>query len=161
MEEAALKILESDIRRQLNEIEAVYQKIDERKDAVEGADEARLESLSYQLHNLYSAFEDLFHIIATFFENTIEDRSRWHVTLLQRMRQNIAGIRPALLSDESFLLLSELRAFRHVFRHGYSRVLDRERIASILKKAFQLKKLYKQEAVAFLQELQSNVTSSQ
>jgi len=30
-----------------------------------------LESLAYQLHNLYSAFEDLFLIVAKHFENTM------------------------------------------------------------------------------------------
>jgi len=159
LEEAALKILESDIRNQLNEIEVVYRKIDDRKFATESDDQIRLESLGYQLHNLYSTFEDLFSIIATFFENSIDDPSRWHVTLLQRMQQNIPGIRPALLSNESFILLSELRAFRHVFRHAYSRIIERERLDSLLEKAFELRKIYKQEVEAFLKLLYSDTNS--
>lgn len=57
MEKGKLALLRSEIKAQMNEIEAIYAKIEERRSR---KDKAHLESLAYQLHNLYCAFEDLF-----------------------------------------------------------------------------------------------------
>ena len=73
----------------------------------------------YLLHNFYTAFEDLMREVARTFENTVDDTTRYHRELLKRMKLNVAGIRPALVSEASFRILDELRAFRHVFRHAY------------------------------------------
>ena len=44
------------------------------------------------------------------------------------MRTAIEGVRPALISMESYQYLDEIRGFRHVFRHAYSYGLDDERV---------------------------------
>ena len=44
------------------------------------------------------------------------------------MRLTIPGIRTNVLSEKSFLILNELRAFRHIFRHAYTYELDPERV---------------------------------
>ncbi len=84
--------------------------------------------LGYALHNLYCSLEDLFEQVAYTFENTIEDPARFHAELLKRMKLDVPNIRPAFLSDESYRVLSDLRAFRHVFRHGYDYTLDGPRV---------------------------------
>ena len=148
MDRGTLSVLEADVRAQLAEIEGIYERIEEREEGFE-RDAIRLESLSYQLHNLFGAFEDLFEIIAAFFENSIGDRSRWHIELLKRMREDIEGIRPALLSEESFLLLDELRAFRHFFRHAYASRLESEKVRIVLNKTMRLRKSYQGEVERF------------
>ncbi len=40
---------------------------------------------AYYLHNLYSAFKNIFRLVAETFENHIPDTSRWHSLLLERM----------------------------------------------------------------------------
>ncbi len=86
---------------------------------------------AYLLHNLYSALEDLLQEIARTFENRFEDPSQYHRELLKRMTVEVIGIRPEVLGRESFELLDELRAFRHVFRHSYSYALSAERVAQL------------------------------
>lgn len=71
---------------------------------------------------LFTALEDLFKQVAKAFENHIEDL--YHRELLQRLNTAIPDIRPALLSDESFILSDKIRAFRHFIRHGYGCELD-------------------------------------
>lgn len=46
----------------------------------------------------------------------------------------IPGIRPKLLSQESYRVLNELRGFRHIFRHAYDYELDPERVDSLKQK---------------------------
>jgi len=152
MEKERLSILKASIEAQKREIERIFTKIEERR---RGEGGGALESLAYQLHNLYCAFEDLFRIIADFFENRIEDRARYHRELLWRMKISIEGVRPALLSEESFRLLDSLRAFRHFFRHAYSYELDPKKVALVAEDALKLRELYQQEIERFLEELRS------
>ncbi|MBI5185656.1 MAG: hypothetical protein HZA01_08015 [Nitrospinae bacterium] len=140
-------ILKAEIEAQLIEIEGIYIKLEERK-RKRGA--AAVESMGYQLHNLYCAFEDLFRIIADGFENHIQDKSKYHVELLKRMAVSIQGVRPALLSHESFILLDNLRAFRHFFRHAYSHELDARKVRIVLEDAAKLRGIYKKEVNSFM-----------
>ncbi|MEK6730470.1 MAG: hypothetical protein AABY76_10675 [Planctomycetota bacterium] len=87
--------------------------------------------LAYLLHNLYCALEDVFQEIAKTFENRIEDPSKYHRELLNRMQLDVPEIRPKLLSRESRLVLDELRGFRHVFRHAYDFELDPEKVKGL------------------------------
>jgi uncharacterized protein YutE (UPF0331/DUF86 family) len=93
-----------------------------------------VESIGYWLHNLYCAYEDLFKIVAGFWENNLTSDGQYHVNLLKRMILKIKDIRPSLLSKESHNALNELRSFRHVFRHAYSYGLDDERVLHLLRK---------------------------
>lgn len=152
MEKEKLSILKAEINYQTTEIEKIIQKIEDRKKE-NMEDEKILESLAYQLHNLYCAFEDLFKIIARFFENNIEDPSRYHIELLNRMTLDIEGVRPQLLSKELAHSLDDLRAFRHFFRHAYTYEIDRKKIDLLLEKVNFLKSNYGKEIESFLKKL--------
>jgi uncharacterized protein YutE (UPF0331/DUF86 family) len=151
MDEARWTLLKSALEAQLHEISQIFIKIEERQAHLD--DPVHLESLGYQLHNLYSAFEDLFKIVADFFENRITERAGYHRELLWRMKIPIAGVRPALLSEESYKLLDSLRAFRHFFRHAYGAELDPKKIALVVEDALKLKKIYSQEVERFLDQV--------
>lgn len=155
MDEARFSILQSEIETQIGVIESIYKKIEERIKDMEKS-ESSLESSAYQLHNLYCAFEDLFRIVANFFENTIENRRSSHIELLRRMSISIEGIRPALLSAEAYKLLDNLRAFRHFFRHAYAYQIDSRKIKIVLEDAFRLRKIYQSLARNFLKSLKSS-----
>jgi len=151
MEEGRLSLLSATIMAQGEEIERIFDKIEDRR---HGEGEANLESLAYQLHNLYCAFEDLLKIVADFFENHIEESSRYHRALLWRMKMSIEGVRPALLSETSYKLLDSLRAFRHVFRHAYSYELDPKKLGLVVEDALKLRRLHQGEINHFLEQLQ-------
>lgn len=150
MEEERLSLLSASIAGQRDEIERIYAKIDDRRHT-KGA--ANLESLAYQLHNLYCAFEDLFSLVAGFFENRIDEKAGYHRELLWRMKIAIQGVRPALLSEDTYRLLDSLRAFRHVFRHAYSYELDAHKVAIVLEDALKLRTRYQEELDRFLAQL--------
>lgn len=146
-----LIIVRSEIKYQIGIIEMIFDKIADRKqhkNEISG-----LESLAYQLHNLYSAFEDLFLIVAKYFENTIEDQSRYHIELLRRMVIDIEGVRPPLLKQQTMNWLDELRAFRHVFRHAYSYDLDKNKLQFVIEATEKIKICYKDDVDRFLEKL--------
>ena len=150
MEKERLSTLKAAIEAQLGEIDRVYERIEKRRT---GQGPAYIESLAYQLHNLYCAYEDLFKIVAEYFENQIEDETRWHQELLWRMTLSIEGVRPALLSRESFRLLDSLRAFRHFFRHAYTYELDPRKVRLVLEDALAVRKKILDDVHRFLQTL--------
>lgn len=152
MEKGKLAILEAEIDKQAEGIYKIYSKIKERAAGLNNNEE-KVESLAYQLHNLYCAYEDLFKIVANTFENNIEEGITWHKELLRRMSITIKNIRPNLISEESLNLLSELRAFRHFFRHAYAYELDIEKVKLILKKALELKEIFKKDLNSFISNL--------
>ena len=155
MDKARLTFLVSDVKAQMDVIEAIYDKLDMRAAGLQPDDEIRLESVAYQLHNLYNAVEDLFQLVAAHFENQIEGVGRWHTELLRRMNQDVEGVRPALLSDESYVLLNGLRSFRHFFRHAYAAPIEYAHLQINLDKAQRLRPCLKRDVEQFLRRLQS------
>ena len=147
MDKERLAILKAEVGAQTREIENIFARLEERK---RKRGKAAVESIGYQLHNLYCAFEDLFKIVAEAFENHIEDRSKYHSELIKRMTIHIEGVRPPLLSHESFILLDNLRSFRHLFRHAYSYELDERKVRIVMEDAFELEKIYHRDVNTFL-----------
>lgn len=141
MDPQKLPVFLADFDHQTDRIKKVYSLLEENASlsAQDQNGRAIVESTGYWLHNLYCAFEDLFKMTASFWENDVASNGAWHKKLLDRMILNIKGIRPALLSEDSFAHLDELRGFRHVFRHAYSRGLDKDRVVFLLKKVLEHK----------------------
>jgi len=138
--EESLRIFLSEFGFQVEQVERTFARLEERLRRVEasGGQEV-VESLAYWLHNLYCAFEDLFTMVAGFFENRVESSKRYHIELLRRMLVRIEGLRPPLLSEGSFKVLDELRGFRHVFRHAYSYGLDGEKVKNLATRVLEAK----------------------
>ncbi len=157
MDRATFVLLKSDLQDQMALIEAVYETLEKRAARLQPDDEASLESLAYQLHNLYNAVEDLLKLVAACFENQITDVARWHVALLRRMQHEIPGVRPALLSEDSYRLLNTLRGFRHFFRHAYAVPLDYDQLRVNLERARQLRPVLRQDVQRFLRQLEKAI----
>ena len=156
MERVEFNLLKAEIDAQVKEIDRIYQEIEDRR---QGAEQSRpvLESLGYQLHNLYCAFEDLFKIVAQCFENQIKDISQYHKELLRRISLPVEGVRPRLISEEASREMDELRAFRHFFRHAYSYELRYEKIKFPLDSARKLQGIYKRDIAQFLNTVEKEL----
>lgn len=87
METERLIALRVDIEAQVAEIDTIYSRLDSRR-SVDG--EAGTESLAFQLHNLYSAFEELFRVVAATFENHVDAGGGYHIELLKRMKVSVS-----------------------------------------------------------------------
>ena len=135
-EEKRLAIFLSEFDFQLEQIIEIYEKLKQKVPEFEKQVPSKplIESAGYWLHNLYSAYEDLFKLVCGFWENNISTNGDYHINLLKRMIIDIDGIRPAMLSEACYRDLNELRGFRHVFRHAYAYGLDDDRVSVLLRK---------------------------
>lgn len=91
-------------------------------------DQLDLAALGFTIHNVYGIVEMYALRVARFFENGL-DEPMWPRDLVRRMTLAIDGMRPALLDESTYLLVDELRSFRHLFRNLYARPLDPVRLA--------------------------------
>lgn len=153
MDSPQLALLKVDLASQKTTIEQVFLSLQSRAQNLDPDNIEKLESVAYQIHNFYCSVEELLKIVANHFENNILDSSKWHSLLLKRMTQTVEGIRPALLSLESYELLNGLRAFRHFFRHAYGVSLDFHQLKANLERVVKLKPLLDQEIELFLHQL--------
>ena len=149
-----LLVLERSIRADLETIEGLYQALG---DPIldDGEPQETLIVVAYRLHNLYSAFENIFRNIAAAFEDNLNEQSGWHRQLLQRMRLDLSPIRPAVIDEEAYEKLDELLRFRHLFRSAYGVNLDAPRLHLVVRKALELRSLYQPQIERFLDFLRS------
>ena len=148
MDKGAFSVLEAELRARIQDISRIGGRIEERLGTFAHSAEG-VDSMGYQLHNFYSAFEQLFEEVARFFENQI-DEARYHADMLRRMQLEIEGIRPALLSAETASDLDELRRFRHLFRHAYTADLDPGKVADVAVKAVGIQRDFARDFERFL-----------
>jgi hypothetical protein len=136
---------------QVGQIESIYGSLKKKAVAMEKqrVTVEAVESVGYWMHNLYCAFEDLFKMVAGFWENSLGANGEYHIHLLKRMLIEIEGVRPGLLSSVGYRLLNELRGFRHVFRHAYSYGLDKERVSALLRKILDQKDIVISDLLTF------------
>ena len=84
------------------------------------------------LHDFYSGLERIFHFIASSVDSSIPAGHEWHRELLRQMSIEIPKLRPAILLPESFNLLGEYFAFRHVVRNVYAFQFDPVRVERLV-----------------------------
>lgn len=155
MDKNRLILLTVDLNSQMADIKAIHQKIVDRSARLQSDDETILESIAYQIHNLYCATEDLLKIVARYFENNISDSGQWHSLLLQRMTIEIPNIRPAFLTSKTYSILNSLRGFRHFFRHAYGATIEYNQLKSNLDKSLELVKYLDSDLNQFINQLSS------
>ena len=148
-----LLILQRQIENDLQIIAAIYQRL-EQAQAIVPAETSKIVT-AYYLHNLYNAFENIFANIALAFENHLNKDAGWHSQLLQRMCLDLRPIRPAVIDQQTYQALDELRRFRHLFRAAYNLELDPNRLALVILKAKELGSLYQNQLNTFLSFIQT------
>lgn len=155
MEGEQLAGLAAELNAQLRLIERVYERLQSRVEVGLNTP-AHLDSVAYQVHNLYCAAEDLLKLVAQTFENSVSGAD-WHRVLLLRLSQPVQGVRPVLLSETTFDILNRLRGFRHFVRHGYGAEIEVTQLNINLKLAQQLQVLLPQDVESFLFRLGQKV----
>ena len=151
MDTGAFAVLEAELRARLVDVDRIADRV-EARGAASGERPEEVDSLGYQLHNLYGAFEQVFEVVARYFENRVA-AAGYHAGLIRRMQLNIPGVRPALLSESTAADLDELRRFRHLFRHAYSADLDPHKVSRLAAGAGSLRRAFARDLDRFLARL--------
>ena len=90
MDSDRLAGLTAELKGQLQLLNRVAERLQQRVEV--GLDTpGQLDSVAYQVHNVYCAAEDLLKLVAYAFENRIGAGGEWHRTLLLRLSQPVEG----------------------------------------------------------------------
>ena len=71
--------------------------------------------------------------MSRFFENRLS-AEKWHQDLLDKMVLEVPGVRPAVVSRQTYEILRELIRFRHFRRYYYEQAYDWDRLELLRKK---------------------------
>jgi hypothetical protein len=120
------------IRQSLLDLERVVRRaVDLMDKASLSGDADYLDGVALNLHGFYAGVERILEDIARTLERTVPDGPEWHRDLLLQLSVQIAGVRPAVISQESRRCLEEYRGFRHVVRHVYTFNLQPARLEEL------------------------------
>jgi len=114
----ALQQLEIFLRELSNQSDFMYQN-------------ALINSIALNLHGVYTGIERIFEVIAKKIDQRFPTGDKWHRDLLEQMSVDIPRVRKAVITEETRLILDELRRFRHLVRSAYSCQLDEEKVLII------------------------------
>ncbi len=151
-----LALLAADIEDELSNLQKVWDEFQPFIPMLEATEEEVSSYdkivVGYLLHSFYNGCENIFLSVARFFENDIQSGA-WHKDLLKRMKLEIHGYRPALISHELYRQLDDFRGFRHRFRHAYGFELDWERERVVARKMSFAFSLLKSDVEVFFEKL--------
>jgi uncharacterized protein YutE (UPF0331/DUF86 family) len=129
--ENRLSLLIDSIKDDLVSLQGILDKILELREKIQSeCSYAHKMALALTIHNFYNCVENIFGSIAKEFGNEIESGT-WHLDLLKSMKLERNGIRPAVVDQDIYNFLNDLRGFRHIVRHSYSYELDERRMLLI------------------------------
>lgn len=121
------------IRDELSELERVNQRVAEGwQRAIENADDYYLDGVALNLHGCYGGLERIFELIAAVVDCRKPRGENWHQALLTQMTEEVAGVRPAVISQATFHRLDECRGFRHVVRNVYTYNFEAAKIQKLV-----------------------------
>jgi hypothetical protein len=112
--------------------------------------DAYLNSVTFNLHSLYTGLERIFDLIAADLDGGALGGERWHAELLRQMTLNLPGARPPVISRSTAEQLDDYRRFRHVIRNIYATNLDPNRLRALVETLPGLWAQIRQDLKAFL-----------
>jgi uncharacterized protein YutE (UPF0331/DUF86 family) len=101
---------------------------DRNKQDVVAGDWGAVSAASLGVHNVYNGIEDILMSLARDLDGSAPTGPTIHQDILDQMASELSGRRPALLSPELHLELTELKGFRHLVRHKYGFDLKPEKV---------------------------------
>lgn len=132
--------LEKEVEREWSEIEHCCFKIEQYAQKLKNSTELLEREMATQavglsLHGLYTGTERIFENISKVIDKKPVGKSAsWHENLLKQMCQEIPEVRKAIIGKSSFVLLNELRGFRHVVRSRYGNRLNTQKVLDLTAK---------------------------
>lgn len=134
----------------LAELERVLNRVyDGWKVGKHSPDDYHLDSVAFNLHGFYSGLERIFERIAATVDGFKPKEKNWHKALLQQVSNEVPGVRPAVISQETREHLEEYLGFRHIVRNVYVVNFDPNRIENLVIKADPLFSQIREELLAF------------
>jgi hypothetical protein len=113
----------TEINEELENVERIVSVIEKRKKDIRKLSsnvDVYVDSIVHNIENFYMGIEEIFERIAVFTEEGVPEGPQWHSMLIKGMARDIPELRPAVIHEETKVLLDEYRKFRHLVRNIYT-----------------------------------------
>ncbi len=138
------------IRSELTDLEEVVARIKGGwKRAEDSGDPYYLDGVALNRDGFYSGLERIFEVIAANVDRRKPEGENWHQELLKQMSLEIEGVRPAVISEASYVQLNDYRGFRHVVRSIYTYHFHPVKMRRLVEEASGLFNNVRDELLAF------------
>ncbi len=148
--EALIADIDADMKLIGKELDGVKRKLARLKTEKDRENiDSHNKAVAASLHSVYSGYENILERIIRAIDGDAPLGSQYHVLLLKRAMNAIEGVRPAVLSVETFKLLDELRTYQHKFRNIYLYLLSTERIMDLAQTGIKSFEAFERDINAF------------
>jgi hypothetical protein len=148
--EALIADMDADMKFLKKEVESIRRKLSRLKTEQDRENiDSHNKAVAASLHSLYSGYENVIERIIRGIDGDAPGGRQYHVVLLKRAMNTIEGVRPAIISPETFRLLDELRTYRHKFRNIYLYLLATERIMELAQTGIKSFDIFERDINAF------------
>ena len=158
-----LKLIEARINDELDNIASLLAELEKHGLMIKDGDGNKLSLIAEDsfflravgsiLHDFYVAVENIFEVLGREIDEHLPDGSDWHIQLLRQMALEVADVRTAVISKNTFRLLDKYRSFRHVFRNVYGFSLEATRLKSLVDDLTYTARHFRQDIENFLDEI--------
>jgi hypothetical protein len=152
-----LRRLAQRISAELNDLERVVKRAREGWNRTQqSGDDLYLDGVALNLHGFYNGLERLFERIATTIDGSLPQGANWHQVLLEQMKTDVSGLRPAVISEGTHRALDGYRGFRHIVRNIYTFRFDIAKMQQLVEDAPTVFARVRKELLAFAAFLEQN-----
>ncbi|MEW6417380.1 MAG: hypothetical protein AB1480_04580 [Nitrospirota bacterium] len=86
------------------------------------------------LSSIYTGIERIFERIIKIIDGFMPETKQYHQAILDRAATAIPGKRPAIICEQAYELLQEMKGFRHLYTHIYHYNLLPQRLRELAEK---------------------------
>jgi hypothetical protein len=113
-----------DVQNEVREIDREFEVLQKKIERFESArdieeKDSHLRAAAGCIHGVYGGMEKILRNLVRHFDGVLPSGDDWHIQLLRRAKYPNEGVRPAIISEQTFVSLNIIRAFRHIFRGAY------------------------------------------
>lgn len=131
------------ISREVEMLKRKKLRIAEEKD-IENID-SHIKAIAFTMHSIYSGYEKIIEMLVKGLDGDVPTAIEYHSALLKRATYEVPDIRPPIISEETFLLLNALRAYRHKLRRIYTYLISHKKVLNITEDAIRSFDLFERD----------------
>lgn len=131
------------ISREVEVLKRKKQRIAEEKD-IENID-SHIKAIALTVHSIYSGYEKIIEMLVKGLDGDVPTAVEYHSALLKRATYEVPDIRPPIISEETFILLNALRAYRHKLRRIYTYLISHKKVLNMTEDAIKSFELFKKD----------------
>jgi hypothetical protein len=148
--------LASRIQAELDNLQmAVNRALELGNKAKTSGDDGYWDGVALNMHGYYSGVEHIFEDIARTVEDASPSGANWHTDLLIQMNNEVNGIRPLVISDETRITLDAFRGLHHIIRNVYAFNLRPARLDKLLNQLPHSFETVRSDLMKFIQFLET------